>query len=105
MYKTLLPGSFKAAVMSKFVRTFGMALVTQKHRYSIDRVCTMSLKRSCIYPKDVQRITGKSERSGRRLLQKIKGEMGKQEHQFVTIEEFATYTGINPDLVRQYIVD
>jgi hypothetical protein len=65
----------------------------------------MYQKRSCIYPKDVQRITGKSERSGRRLLQKIKEELGKQEHQFVTIEEFASYTGINSDLVHQYIVD
>ncbi len=101
----MLPVSVKAAVMSKIVRTFGVASATMKHGYSIDKVCMMSLKRSCIYPKDVQRITGKSERSGRRLLQKIKGELGKQEHQFVTIEEFATYTGINPDLVRQYIVD
>jgi hypothetical protein len=82
-----------------------MLSVILEHRYSIDRVCIMSLKRSCIYPKDVQRITGKSERSGRRLLQKIKGELGKQEHQFVTIEEFASYTGINSDLVHQYIVD
>jgi len=65
----------------------------------------MRLQRSCIYPKDVQRITGKSERSGRRLLQKIKEELGKEEHQFVTIGEFASYTGIDPELVREYIVD
>jgi hypothetical protein len=65
----------------------------------------MRLQRSCIYPKDVQRITGKSERSGRRLLQKIKEELGKEEHQFVTIDEFASYTGINPKVVREYIID
>jgi len=65
----------------------------------------MRLQRSCVYPKDVQRITGKSERSGRRLLQKIKEDLGKEGHQFITIEEFASYTGINPDLVREYIVD
>ncbi|MBN2806608.1 MAG: hypothetical protein JXR22_08100 [Prolixibacteraceae bacterium] len=65
----------------------------------------MILKRSCIYPKDVQRITGKSERSGRRLLQKIRMEQGKQSHQYVTIDDFSTYTGIKPDLVRQYMVD
>jgi hypothetical protein len=65
----------------------------------------MLQKRSCIYPKDVQRITGKSERSGRRLLQKIKEELGKQGHQFVTIEEFASYTGLNSDLIREYIID
>jgi len=65
----------------------------------------MRLNRSCIYPKDVQRITGKSERSGRRLIQKIKEELGKQDHQFITIDEFASYTGICPDLVRKYITD
>ncbi|MFA9389680.1 MAG: hypothetical protein ACERKD_07725 [Prolixibacteraceae bacterium] len=65
----------------------------------------MRLKRSCIYPKDVQRITGKSERSGRRLIQKIKEEQGKSLNQFVTLEEFAAYTGINIDRVREYIVD
>ncbi len=65
----------------------------------------MRLDRSCIYPKDVQRITGKSERSGRRLLQKIKEKLGKQDHQFITVEEFASYTGICSDLVRKYITD
>jgi len=65
----------------------------------------MRLQRSCIYPKDVQRITGKSERSGRRLLQKIKDELGKKEHQFITIDEFASYTGINSKVVREYIID
>jgi hypothetical protein len=65
----------------------------------------MKLKRSCIYPKDVQRITGKSERSGRRILQKIRMEQGKEEHQFVTIEEFAAYAGINQEIVREYIID
>ncbi len=65
----------------------------------------MRLKRSCIYPKDVQRITGKSERSGRRLLKRIKEEMGKLEHQFITVEEFATYTGIPMETVSEYITD
>ena len=32
----------------------------------------MEVKRICIYPKDIQRITGKSERYGRLLLAKIK---------------------------------
>lgn len=65
----------------------------------------MNLKRICIYPKDVQWITGKSERSGRRLLQKIKSELGKKEHQFVTIEEFADYTGIAVEKVQSFILD
>ena len=65
----------------------------------------MILNRSCIYPKDVQRITGKSERTRRRLLQKIKNELGKQEHQFVTVEEFAQYSGISAEVVQKYVTD
>ena len=48
--------------------------------------------RLCVYPKDVQRITGKSERYSRMLLQKIKEKFEKEEHQFVSIEDFCNYT-------------
>lgn len=63
----------------------------------------MELTRSCIYPKDIQRITGKSERYGRRLLKKIKVALKKGEDQFVSIEEFAQFTGLDPNLVKAYI--
>jgi hypothetical protein len=59
--------------------------------------------RLCIYPKDVQRITGKSERYGRMLLQKIKSYYRKEEHQFITVEEFCQYTGIKKEDAIQYI--
>ena len=59
--------------------------------------------RLCIYPKDVQRITGKSERYGRMLLQKIKQYFEKEEHQFVTVEEFCLYTGIKKDEVILFL--
>jgi hypothetical protein len=65
----------------------------------------MELTRSCIYPKDVQRITGKSERYSRKLLKKIKAVLKKGEHQFVSIDEFAQYAGLDPDLVKMYITD
>ncbi|HVD99989.1 MAG TPA: hypothetical protein VNB90_17400 [Cytophagaceae bacterium] len=65
----------------------------------------MELTRSCIYPKDVQRITGKSERYSRKLLRKIKSALKKEEHQFVSIEEFAQYAGLDPALVKMYITD
>ena len=51
--------------------------------------------RICIYPKDVMRITGKSERYGRMLLEKIKQKNAKEGHQFVTIKEFCSYAGID----------
>ena len=63
----------------------------------------MQQTRLCIYPKDVQRITGKSERYGRMLLQKIKQYFEKEEHQFVTVEEFCLYTGIKKDEVILFL--
>ena len=60
--------------------------------------------RVCIYPKDVQRITGKSERYSRALLQRIKEALQKQEHQFVSIEEFCHYTGLKTEQVQPLII-
>lgn len=51
--------------------------------------------RLCIYPKDIMCITGKSERYGRKLLEKIKEKNSKEEHHFVTIKEFCSYTGLD----------
>jgi hypothetical protein len=53
------------------------------------------MKRIVIYPKDVMLITGKSERSSRMLLSEIKNYLNKNSKQFVTVKEFATYTGID----------
>ena len=63
----------------------------------------MKSERSCIYPKDVLRITGKSERACCRMLQTIRRKNGKESHQFITIDEFANHTGIPQDLVRKYL--
>ena len=60
--------------------------------------------RLCVYPKDVQRITGKSERWGRMLLLKIRESLDKQEHQFVSIEEFCVYTGLKIDQVQTLLI-
>ncbi len=59
--------------------------------------------RLCVYPKDVQRITGKSERYGRMLLQKIRLYFSKEEHQFVTVEEFCSYTGFKKEDVILFL--
>ena len=48
-----------------------------------------------IYPKDIMLITGKSERSARMLLSDIKFSLNKNQKQFVTVKEFANYTGID----------
>jgi len=63
----------------------------------------MEVKRICIYPKDIQRITGKSERYGRLLLAKIREHNEKDEHQFVTVDEFCLYTGLKFEQVAPFI--
>ena len=60
-------------------------------------------QRVCIYPKDIQRITGKSYRQSTRLLQKIKKDLNKPENEFLTISEFCTYTGIKHEQVTHLI--
>ena len=59
--------------------------------------------RLCIYPKDVQIVTGKSERYGRRLLQKIKISFSKESHQYITVEEFCTFTGLKTEEVNRIL--
>jgi hypothetical protein len=63
----------------------------------------MKLKRVIIYPKDIQRITGKSERYGRKLIRDIKSHLKKDDHQLITIEEFSTFTGIDQELINPFI--
>jgi len=61
--------------------------------------------RLCIYPKDIQRITGKSERYSRNLIHRIKTSLGKEPHHSVTWLELATYLNLPPDQIRELLLD
>ena len=61
-------------------------------------------KRLCIYPKDIQRITGKSYRQSIRLLHNIRKELKKLQNEFVSIEEFCQYTSLKQDQVELLII-
>lgn len=63
------------------------------------------LRRLIVYPNDVQRITGKTERNSRLYLQKIKIHFNKLKHQFITIEELAQYMGISEEKILIYFDD
>jgi len=63
----------------------------------------MKSDRVCIFPKDVQRITGRSERYGRLLLHQIRKHFDKQPHQFITANEFAEFTGVDVEIVKEYL--
>ena len=61
-------------------------------------------KRLCIYPKDIQRITGKSYRQIARILQKIRKELKKLENELVSVEEFCQYTSLKLEHVEPLII-
>jgi hypothetical protein len=47
----------------------------------------------------------KSERYGRKLLEKIKKEYSKKEHQFISVDEFCQFTGLKVEQVQLLIID
>ncbi|MGV9003822.1 hypothetical protein [Flavobacterium sp.] len=53
------------------------------------------MKRLEIIAKDIQSITGKSDRYGRSEIQKIKLIHNKSPHQMLTIEEYCSYKGLD----------
>lgn len=61
------------------------------------------MERLCIYPKDIQIVTGRSERYGRNLIKKIKDDLKKQKHNLVTVDEFCSYTGLCSNAVKEQL--
>lgn len=51
-------------------------------------------KKICIYTKDIQKVTGQSPRHARRILADIRRKLGKDESQYVTVEEFCLYASL-----------
>ncbi|MGL2993525.1 hypothetical protein [Flavobacterium sp. TSSA_36] len=60
--------------------------------------------RLCVYPKDIQRITGKSYRQSTRVMQKIRTKFNKVENEYVSIEEFCQYTSLKYEQVAPLIL-
>ena len=60
-------------------------------------------KRVCIYPKDIQCITGKSYRQSTRILNEIRKSLNKPKKSLVSIEEFCDYTGLKLEVVYDAI--
>ena len=61
------------------------------------------MSRICIYPKDVQVVTGKSGRYGRTIIKAIKERLNKEAHQLVTIDEFCDFMGFEISKVQGLI--
>ncbi|HLS96137.1 MAG TPA: hypothetical protein VK017_11305 [Sphingobacterium sp.] len=61
----------------------------------------MTNERICIYAKDISILLGKSYKQSVRILRTIKDAYGKDVKQYLTIEEFSEYTGIDVEAIRE----
>lgn len=61
------------------------------------------MRRICIYPKDIARITGKSYRQSLRTYNTIKKVRGKQPHQLLSTEEVCEYLGLDKEQIKAVI--
>jgi transcriptional antiterminator len=59
--------------------------------------------RIVLYPKDVEHITGRSDRTARNILQKIRKALGKSKDQFVTVREFCAFYGLEEEYVKEFL--
>lgn len=65
---------------------------------------TKKRQRVCIYIKDVMILTGKSERTVRLMMMKIRKSYGKRRNALITVQEFANYMNINEDYLLECLV-
>ncbi|HEY8918756.1 MAG TPA: hypothetical protein VIM87_20070 [Chitinophaga sp.] len=56
-----------------------------------------------IYTKDIQNIFGKSARSARELMQKLRIMFGKEDWQYISVSEFCEYVGLDEEEVREFL--
>ncbi|MFA7688235.1 MAG: hypothetical protein WCY25_10265 [Moheibacter sp.] len=61
------------------------------------------MNRICIYPKDIQLITGKSYRQSLRIMAKMKREFNKSDREYLTFDEFCKYSGIRYEELEHLI--
>lgn len=59
--------------------------------------------RIVIYAKDIQNITGRSERTARKMLTEIRKRCNKSRGEFITIEEFCLHTGFKEKQVVEFL--
>ncbi len=60
-------------------------------------------KRLCIYPKDIQRITGKSYRQSIRIINAVRKMFNKPQNAYISVSEFCLYTGLSYEEVANFL--
>jgi hypothetical protein len=61
------------------------------------------LPRLAIRTNDITEFLGIGPRSAQTLMAKIKRQSNKERNQYVTIEEFCTCSGLNPEIVAKHL--
>jgi len=69
-----------------------------------EKIDKISAKRICIYPKDIQVLTGKSERYARKVVAQIRKYYKKDKGQLLTIKEFCDYMGLEDEEVKKALI-
>ncbi|MBO9660730.1 MAG: hypothetical protein J7527_18050 [Chitinophagaceae bacterium] len=64
-----------------------------------------SVQRLFIYTKDIVNITGCSERTAQKILQRARRKLGKEKGDFVSITEFCDQTRIDEKVISRVIND
>jgi hypothetical protein len=59
--------------------------------------------RGVLYVKDISTITGRKYRTAWNLYQEILRTFNKDPGHYLTVQEFCLYTGINEEVVREYL--
>jgi hypothetical protein len=61
------------------------------------------MQRVAIYAKDIEILTGRSEKAARNLFRRIRRFFGKKHDQFITFHEFCIYTGMDEDMLLDFL--
>lgn len=65
----------------------------------------MATTRIVLYTKDIIMITGKSDRTVRRMIAAIRKKYHKDKNQLVGVEDFCRYTGLQEEKVQAFLKD
>ena len=63
----------------------------------------MKPSRLAVYVSDLQQLTGQSDRSCRRLINKIRDLFGLEKRQYVTVYQAAEYTGMPVEEIIRFM--
>lgn len=61
--------------------------------------------RIVIYPKDIENITGRRQRTAQEILRKIKKHYNKKRFDLITVHEFCEFMGMKEEFVREFLTE